>query len=413
LNRSARESDRAWLPLWLQVLLGLLAGSVAGVVVPELTAWWAPLGELFLRLIKMLVGPLIFVSLVGAVSHLGSLGRLGRIGIKTFSIYFLTTAMAIPLGLLVAAMLQPGAGIEFGVVRGESPPAAPPLNRWTDLVPVSPVAAFADGNTLQIIVFSLLLGVGACIAGERAEGFNRFIDSAAAVVLSLTDIVIRFAPVGVFALMSVVTAEYGLSVLLPLLKLVLTVYLGCILHLAVTISLLLRRLAGVSPLQFFRGIVEAQILAFSTTTAAGTLPVTMACTRNNLGVSDEVSAFVLPVGATVNMDGTALYQAVVAVFVAQAYGLDLQPTHFMAIGSTAFIASVGTAAVPAAGLVVLSMVLAAAGLPVEGIALVAGIDRILDMARTTVNVTGDAAVATIVARYEGALDRSIFNASPE
>lgn len=263
---------------------------------------------------------------------------------------------------------------------------------------------------LQVV---LALLAGSCAAGERAAPFVAVVDGLAAVVYVLTDWVIRLAPLGVFALASRVTADHGLELLLPLGKLVLCLYLGCLVHLAVNLSALLWFGARLSPVQFFRGILEAQVVAFSTTTAAGTLPVTMACARHNLGVSRDVASFVLPVGATVNMDGTALYQALAAVFIAQVYGVELGVEAYLGIAAATVIASIGTAAIPAAGLVVLSMVLSSAGLPLEGLALVAGIDRILDMARTVVNVSGDGAVATIVAEWEGQLDRECFDEPAE
>jgi len=399
-------------PLWLQVLLALGAGAFAGVLLPQAVPWWAWLGDLFLRLIRMLVLPLIFVSLVGGIASLGDIGRLGRIGLRTFGLYLLTTLLAIPVGLLLGALLDPGAGISLSS-SAALPTDGSVMPSPLELVPVNPFAAFSSGNTLQVILFSLLLGIGSCMVAERSAPFIAVVDALAAVVYALTDLVIRLAPLGVFALASQITAEHGLELLLPLGKLVLCLYLGCLLHLALNISSLLWFGAGLSPRQFFRGILEAQVVAFSTTTAAGTLPVTMACARHNLGVSREVAGFVLPVGATVNMDGTALYQALAAVFIAQVYGVELDLGAYAGIGVATLIASIGTAAIPAAGLVVLSLVLSSTGLPLEGVALIAGIDRVLDMARTAVNVSGDSAVAAIVARWDGQLDQEVFDAPAE
>jgi Na+/H+-dicarboxylate symporter len=396
-------------PLWAQVTVALFLGALAGAFLGNWTPYWSWLGSLFLTLIKMLVLPLIFVSLVGGVASLGDVQRLGRIGLKTFSLYFLTTAIAIPIGLAVAIMMAPGEGVSLAELVA-NPVAPAQTTASPSLIPDNAFAAFAQGNTLQVIVFSLLLGLGACVAGEKSQPFVALVESFGSVVFTLTDIVIRMAPLGVFALTSAATAEHGATVLLPLLKLVLCLYLGCGLHLALGLPLLIKLFTGLSPIQFYRGILEAQVVAFSATTAAGPLPVTMACAEQNLGVSRQISAFVLPVGATVNMDGTALYQALAAVFIAQVYGVDLAFADYLGIATITFVASIGTAAIPAAGLVVLSMVLSSAGLPLEGLALVAGVDRVLDMARTATNVSGDSAVALIVARSENQLDREVFDA---
>ncbi len=401
-------------PIWARVLIGLVAGAVTGALFGERILWLDPVGQAFIAAIKMLVVPLIFVSLVGGIASIGDMSRMGRIGGRTVGWYLLTTAAAIPVGLAIAVWLQPGAGM------GLAPPAdgfaeeTPSLaESLVALVPDNPFAAFASGDNLQVIVFSLLFGIALAAVGERGAPVTRLVDSLAAVIFKLTEMIIAVAPVGVFALIAVTTGRYGLDVLLPLGKLIAGVYAGCLIHAVVTLGGLIAFVGGVSPLQFFRGVLEAQIVAFSTTTAAGTLPVTISCARHNLGVSEEVSGFVLPIGATINMDGTAIYQAVAAVFIAQAYGIDLTPLQYGTILVASVLASIGTAAIPAAGLMVLSIVLTSVGLPLEGIALVAGIDRILDMARTTVNVTGDAAVSLLVAKAEGDLDLDIFNARPE
>lgn len=398
------------MPLWLQVAVALGAGVLAGALVPELTGYWSWMGDVFLTLIRMLVLPLIFVSLVGGVASLGDIRQLGRIGLKTFGLYFLTTALAIPTGLLIALALEPGSGLTLTLP--EAAEAAVPMAPTGSLIPANAFAAFAEGNTLQVIVFSLLIGIGACIAGSDSEPFLGVVQSLSRIVFALTDLVIRFAPLGVFALASTATALHGAAVLLPLAKLVFCLYLGCGLHLAVGLPVLLRLFTGLSPWRFYRGMLEAQIVAFSTTTAAGTLPVTMSCVEQNLGVSRRISGFVLPVGATVNMDGTALYQSLAAVFIAQVYGIDLSAMELAAIAFVTLLASIGTAAIPSAGLVVLSMVLSSAGLPLEGIGLIAGVDRVLDMARTATNVSGDGAVTLIVAHSENQWNREIFHAPP-
>ena len=401
-------------PIWLRVLVGFALGGIVGVVFGEGILWLEPVGEAFIAAIKMLVLPLIFVSLVGGVTSIDNMSRMGRIGVRTMAYYILTTAAAIPIGLTIAALLRPGAGMSL-TASGDAEATAPPTlaESLVNLIPANPFAAFSSGDTLQVIVFSLLFGIALTSVGERGAPVIRLIDGLAAAIFRLTDMVIAVAPIGVFALIAVTTGRYGIDVLLPLGKLIAGIYVGCLLHAMVVLGGLLAFIGKVNPLQFFRGILEAQVVAFSTTTAAGTLPVTINCARNNLGVSKEVSGFVLPIGATINMDGTALYQSLAAVFVAQAYGIDLTPAQYGVILATTVLASVGTAAVPSAGLMVLSIVLSSVGLPLEGIALVAGIDRIVDMARTAVNVTGDAAVSVLIAKGEGELDLEIFNRRPE
>lgn len=400
------------MPVWLRILVGLLAGALAGPLLGERAVLLEPVGDLFLTAIRMLVMPLIFVSLVGGIASVGSLSRMGRIGGKTFGLYLLTTAAAIPLGIALGLLLEPGSGLRLALPDNAA--IAPIGNQnWFAILPENPVRAFAEGNTLQVIVFSVLVGIAVIAAGESAQPFRQVVDSAAAVIFKLTELVIATAPIGVFALIAVVTARHGLASLLPLGKLILALYLGCLLHAAFTLAALVRFGTGLSPLQFFRGIFEAQMVGFSTTSAAGTLPVTLACAEHNLGISRDIAGFVLPVGATINMDGTAIYQALVALFVAQVYGIDLAFVDYITLLLVTVMASIGTASVPAAGLVAMSIVLSALGLPLEGIALVAGIDRILDMARTTLNITGDAAVALVVASTESALDRDIFYREPE
>lgn len=400
------------MPVWLRILVGLLAGALAGPLLGEHAMLLEPVGDLFLTAIRMLVMPLIFVSLVGGIASVGSLSRMGRIGGKTFALYVLTTAMAIPVGIALGLLLEPGAGLQLALPEnvGIAPGGS---QNWLAILPDNPVRAFADGNTLQVIVFSVLVGVAVIAAGEAAQPFRQLVDSAAAVIFKLTELVIATAPIGVFALIAVVTARHGFGSLLPLGKLIVALYLGCLLHGAVTLAALVRFGTGLSPLQFFRGIFEAQMVGFSTTSAAGTLPVTLSCARHNLGISRDIAGFVLPVGATINMDGTAIYQALVALFVAQVYGIDLAFADYLTLLLVTVMASIGTASVPAAGLVAMSIVLSALGLPLEGIALVAGVDRILDMARTTLNITGDAAVALVVASSESALDREVFHRMPE
>jgi Na+/H+-dicarboxylate symporter len=281
------------------------------------------------------------------------------------------------------------------------------------IIPTNPIEAMATGNILQIIAFALLLGIAISLTGALGKPIKDLFDAGAEVIYNLTHIVILFAPYGVFALMAWVAGSYGLDVLLPLMKVIVAVYVACIIHVVLVYGGAVFLLAKLNPWYYFKGIVEAQLVAFTTTSSSGTLPVTLQCAQQNLGVSRGVSSFVLPLGATINMDGTAIYQGVCALFVAQAYGVDLTVGNYITIIITATLASIGTAGVPGAGLIMLSLVLTSVGLPLEGVAIIAGIDRILDMARTTVNVTGDAMVALLVAKSEGELDENTYYRAPE
>ena len=399
-------------PIWLQVLTALGLGFVTGLLVPEYTEWWSWLGDLFIGLLKMLATPLILVSIISGIASLGTLDRLGTMGLKAVSLYLMTTAIAIPIGLAAALLIAPGVGFDQAVTSTPDPVPPSAINPL-DWLPQNPFAALVDGDPLQVIVLSILVGVGCTLAGSAAKPLVDAINGLSAVIYAITDVVVKLAPLGVFALASVVTATFGSDVLLPVLKLVTTVYLGCLIHVYGGLSLLVRLFTELSVIQFWRGVLEAQVVAFSTTTAAGTLPVTMSCVRHNLGVGEEVARFVLPVGTTINMDGTALYQAVVAVFVAQMFGIVLGPADYITIAVTCLLASIGAAAIPGGGLVVLSIVLSSVGLPLEAIGLVAGVDRILDMARTATNVSGDAAVTTIVAHSEDQLSKEIYDAPAE
>jgi Na+/H+-dicarboxylate symporter len=400
------------LVLWQKILVGLVAGLIVGSLVGEeiATTYLKPIGSLFINLIKMLIVPLIFSSLVVGLCSMDDIKKMGRIGAKTFAVYLCTTAIAITIGLVIGTVMQPGAGVDLGAAAAvEAKPSPPFIDMLVSIVPSNPVAAFSSANVLQIIFFALMLGIAINLAGEKGKPLAQFFESFAEVMYRMTDIVIAFAPYGVFGLMAWVAGRYGLDVLLPLGKVIAGVYIGAIVHVLVILGGAIFVFAKLSPLRFFKGITSAQIVAFTTTSSSGTLPVTLECVQKNLGVSKPVSSFVLPLGATINMDGTALYQGVAALFVAQAYGVDLSTGQYVTIILTSTLASIGTAGVPGAGLIMLTLVLSSVGLPLEGIAIIAGIDRILDMARTTVNVTGDAMVAVLIAKGEGEIDLDTYN----
>jgi len=394
--------EKKGIPLIWQIAIGFVLGIAAGVMVGPSIKIVEPIGKLFITLLKMLIVPLVFSSLVVGTASIGDPRSLGRIGGKTIFLYLFTTAVAIVIGLSLGSFIQPGVGMALSNVAKAEPKAAPAIaDVFLNLFPANPLKALVEGDMLPIIVFALLFGVSAIFAGEKGKPVIAFFESVAETMYKLTGIVMLVAPYGVFALIAVTVSKYGISVLAPFAKVIIAVYAGCILHAIIVYSGLVRLFAHRSARWFFSGAKEAMLTAFVTRSSSATLPVTMRCAKENMGISEKVSSFVLPLGATINMDGTALYQGVCALFVAQAYGISLTTGDMANIVLTATLASIGTAGVPGAGLIMLSMVLTAVGLPIEGVALVAGIDAVLDMVRTCVNITGDICVASVVATGEG------------
>lgn len=388
--------------LLTQILVAFVIAVISGAFVGEPMVVVKPLGDLFLNLIKFIIVPLVLSSLVVGVASTGSPKTLGRIGGKTVAYYLATTLVAVVIGLALGFLFAPGAGgdIQASGEKFEQPETKGVVETLLAIVPTNPFAALAEGNILQIIFLAIFIGVAMTLVGEKAGPVHRFFDSLAEVMYKITGIVMRFAPVGVFGLIAPVVAEHGLSVLLPLIKVILAVAVGCMLHACVIYSLAVKSMANMSPLRFFKAISPAATIAFSTASSSGTLPVTLKNTQENLGVSNKIASFVLPLGATVNMDGTAIYQGVAVLFIAEYYGSELTFAGLLTVVLTAVLASIGTAGVPGAGLIMLTLVLSSVNLPLEGIALIAGIDRILDMFRTCVNVVGDASAAVVVAASE-------------
>ena len=391
--------------LFQKVLIGFVLGAILGAIWGPGIVWIKPVGTIFISLLKMLIIPLIFATLVVGVASIAEPKKLGRVAGKTIAYYLVTTAFAIIIGLLLGNIFQPGAGMNL-VLEGpvkEAAGAPSLIDTIVNLIPKNPVGAMAEGKVLQVIVFALFFGYAMTKAGEKGKTVLKFFEGFAETMYKLTGTVMGFAPYGVFALIATTVGTHGLSVLIPFAKLIFAVYLGVIIHAVLIYSGMTSIIAKMSPVKFFKGFSEASLLAFSTCSSSATLPVSMRVAQDNLGVSPTISSFVQPLGATINMDGTALYQGVCALFVAQAYGIPLGFGAQLTILLTALLASIGTAGVPGAGLVMLTMVLTSVGLPLEGVALIAGVDRILDMARTSCNVTGDAACAVVVAKTEGEL----------
>ncbi len=396
--------------LWKRIIGALILGLLLGIFFGDFAKELKPIGTLFINLIKMLIVPLVFVTLVSGVTAMEDLKKMGRIGGKTFVIYLITTAIAIAIGLIVGTIVQPGVGVEMNATHTISAKEAPAIiDILLNVVTKNPFASFTSGNILQIIFFAIFLGISITLAGEKGEPAKKFFDSMSETMYKMTEMVMEFAPFGVFGLMAWVAASYGADVLFGLAKVIVGVYLASLIHLFIVVGGGIFTFAKQSPFKFFKGILSAQILAFSSTSSSGTLPVTTENVTKNLVVSKPVASFVLPLGATINMDGTAIYQGVCALFVAQVFGIDLSLNSYLIIILTGTLASIGTAGVPGAGLVMLTLVLTSVGLPIEGVAIIAGIDRILDMARTTVNVTGDAMVSVLIAKSENELDTEIYN----
>lgn len=397
--------------LSVKICIGLVLGVIVGIFLqskPEIaTTYIQPFGTLFLNLIKLVIVPLVFSSLLVGVCSLGDIKKLGRLGGKTVLYFFLTTVFAITFGLVLANVMHVGAGYQIATQTEATASEIPSmLDTFLNIIPSNPLKALVEGNMLQTIAFALILGCGVVAIGEKGKIVEQFFDSIAETMYKITAAIMNLAPYGVFALIAPVIAVNGVNVLLPLISVIIAVYLGSILHAVIVYSSTVKFFANVGPIQFFKKVAPAIAIAFTTSSSAGTLPVSMKCVEENLGVSKPVASFVLPLGTTINMDGTALYQGVCALFVANVYGMSLNIQQQITIILTATLASVGTAGVPGAGMVMLTMVLQAVGLPIEGIALVAGIDRILDMARTTVNVVGNCACSVVISASEKDLDRS-------
>ena len=416
--RSALQ--RYWfdIAIWKRILVALVLGIVAGLALGESASTIRWMGDVFLRAIRMLVVPLIFTTLVAGVVAMGKPSRLGSIGLKAFVLYLTTTALAISIGLVFGTLLSPGAGVDLtGAEARELGSAIGLQERLYRMIPTNPVAALAEGDVLAVIVFSILVGVGILLAGDKAAVLREGFEGAAEVMLKLTFLVMELAPFGVFALIAHVAGSEGVITLLQVIKLAVAVYAACLIHIVVVQFGMVAALARLRPMPFIRGVVDPQLLAYSTSSSAATLPATMAAAEENLGIGQAVKSSVLPLGATVNMDGTALYVGIVSLFAAQAFGVPLAFSDYLVIGLTTTLVSIGTASVPSASLFLIAAVLTSIGLTEAQTALIVGFilpfDRVLDMMRTVVNVTGDLAVATTVARMEGDLDRDIYNAKPQ
>ncbi|TIX51039.1 dicarboxylate/amino acid:cation symporter [Alteraurantiacibacter aquimixticola] len=405
---------KAWfaIPLWQRVIGALLLGVLAGLYFHYF--WLAGaenikiVGDVFVAFIKMLVVPLIFFSLVAGIASIGDIRKLGAVGGRAILLFFITGQIAIWLGIALGAIFQPGVGLDTSAIdRGEPP--TPNEATWQEMVlsmvPDNPVAVMADGAVLPLIVFSILIGMGILMAKEEGAPVLKIFDSGAVVMQQVTAIVMELTPFGVFSLIAWVVGTIGPGSLAALGQVVFLNYLGCLIMIGVVYIGMLKLMARVPVRDFFRGMVDAIAVAYSTASSSATLPVTLRCLQRNIGVSRSVSSFTASLGATVNMDGTAMYLGLATVFGAQIFGVDLDLGDYLMVSLLATVGSVGAAGIPGTGLIMMAMVFGAVGVPLETIAFVAGVDRIMDMMRTTTNVTSDAAIATTVAAMTGELDR--------
>ncbi len=358
----------------------------------------------------MLVVPLVFVSLVCGTSSLKDLATLGRLGGKTLAFYLTTTALAITLALTMANIFQPGTGADLSAATTFASKEAPSLGSViVGMFPTNPISAMASGNTLQIIVFAVLFGIAISAAGKPGERLAGVFADLNEVIMKLVALLMNIAPYGVFFLMAKLFTGLGLDAIFSLINYFLVLVAALLIHALVTYSVMLKAFTGLSPITFLKKMEDAVMFAFSTASSNATIPVTMETATKRLGVNNKIASFTVPLGATINMDGTAIMQGVATVFIAQAFNIDLTMTDYLMVILTATLASVGTAGVPGVGLIMLAMVLNQVGLPVEGIALIMGVDRLLDMVRTAVNITGDSVVTCIVAKSEGEMDVERFN----
>lgn len=400
--------------LHTKIFIGLILGVVVGLVLGEKAMIIEPVGTIFLRLITMIVVPLVLVSLMLGTASLGDIRKLGRIGIKTIVYFMITTMIAISVGLVLANIVKPGTGLneevkaelyksyeskaQVSIQRMEEKPSLKEI--LINIVPTNPVKALIDGNMLQVIFLGLLFGlILTLIKKSKSEMLIKFLDGANDAIIQVVHIAMKLAPYGVLALIAAVIGQYGVHILVTLLKYSLVVVGGLLIYTFSVNSLSLSLLGRMNPLLFFKAVKEAMIIAFSTSSSNAALPVSLECVEH-IGVPREYSSFVIPLGATINMDGTALYQGVAAVFIAQIYGIPLVLTDQITIVLMATLASVGAAGVPAAGIITLAMVLTQIGIPLEGIALILGVDRFLDMCRTTTNIIGDMTCAVVIKQTE-------------
>ncbi len=390
--------------LWVKIFIGLILGAITGLILGDNAVYLKPLGTIFLSLINMIIVLLILSSMTVGITSIHDPKKLGRVGGKTIGIYLMTTLIAIVTGLIFANMFQVGQGLALQATTVTEAKTPSISDIVLSIIPTNPIAAMVNGNILQVIVFAVFLGLAINFSGPKGKPLLHFLESLADVMYRLTSLIMEFSPIGVFGLMAWVTGTFGLTLLMPLFKFLGIYYLVCIFHFFVVYGGLLKGMGRLQLWPFLRGMGDAIMMAFSTCSSAATLPVAMHCAQENLGVSKNISGFVLPLGITMNMNGGAIYQAMGAVFVANAYGIPLDLYSYVTLVLTTTFSAIGTAGIPGGGFIMLSAVLTSVGLPLEGLAILAGIDRLRDMMTTVLNILGDAAVTVFIAKQEGELD---------
>ena len=388
------------LQIFISLLLAIAAGLLMGNHAAFANAYIKPFGTIFLNLLKFIVCPIVLFSILCGMISMKDIRKVGSIGVKTVVYYMLTTAFAIVIGLVMGQLMKGFfPALATTNLQYEAKEATSFMDTLVGIFPSNFLAPLVNANMLQIIVIALLTGFGIILVGDKAAGVRDLIEQINEVFMKVMELILKLSPVGVFCLLTPVVAENGAEIIGSLAMVLLTAYISYVIHAILVYSTTVKTLAGVSPIRFFKEMAPAMIFAFSSASSVGTLPLNMECCEK-LGADKETTAFVLPLGATINMDGTAIYQGVCAIFIASCFGIELTLAQMATIVITATLASIGTAGVPGAGMVMLAMVLTSVGLPVEGIALVAGVDRIFDMGRTVLNITGDASCAVIVSNLE-------------
>jgi Na+/H+-dicarboxylate symporter len=397
---------------WIKIIIGLVLGVIAGLVLGHKVDILERVGKAFIDLLKMLVGLIVFSSLVVGMCHISDPKKLGRIGIRTILFYAATTIIAIGFGLLLVFIFKPGAGLglPIPVAHLQTTQTVGLVDFLFAIVPSNPFAAFAEGNILQIIVFSIFFAFAITLAGDRGKKVLELLESLSEVMYSLTHSIMKLAPYGVFALIATAVGDIGLKVIYPLFKFLLCNYVACLLQIFIIFCLTLRYLVKLRVAPFFKGMKDAIVLAFTTSSSSATLPVSLDCARNHLGLSPDISGFVLSLGSTINMNGAAIGQAISAIFIAQAYGIEITVVKVLILVFVSLVSAIGAAGIPGTGIVMLSVVLNAMGLPLEGIALVAGVDRLREMVSSVVNVLGDAVAAVFVAKKENQINEKQYHA---
>jgi dicarboxylate/amino acid:cation (Na+ or H+) symporter, DAACS family len=398
---------------WVKILIGLVAGIMVGLILGPHAQFFKIFGKIFINLMTMLVVLIIFSSLVVGICHINDPKRLGRIGLRTISFYIVTTVIAISIGIFFAWLIKPGEGLSLGSV--EIPLTKSKIVNFSDfivsLIPSNPFAAFAEGNVLQVIIFAVFLAVSIIYTKEKGKPLLNFLESIASTMHTLTHFVMILAPYGVFALMASTVGSIGLKVIFPLIKFLACNYIACFIQLFLIFGLCLKYLANVGVVPFYKGMKDAIVLAFTTSSSSATLPVSLECTQKHLGVSEDISGFVLSLGSTINMNGGAIGQAVSAIFIAQAYGIQVTFVKIIMLVFVSLFSAIGAAGIPGTGLIMMSLVLGVMGLPIEGIALIAGVDRLREMMSSVVNVLGDAVAAVFVAKKEGEIKEDVYYAA--